>query len=233
MNGYSLLTSGLSSLHIDYSEDMIEKLLCFSEFLLEKNKVMNLTAITSPEEVISRHFLDCAALVPFIKEEATVLDVGTGAGFPGIPLAILTKGEFTLLDAQRKRIDFLQEAIHLLGIKNCQAVHDRAEDFAKKHRASFDIAVSRAVASLNVLCEFSMPQIKPNGVFLAMKAANCEEEVREAMSAIKILGGLDAEMIPYEVPIDEVSRVLVNIKKSFDTPLQYPRRFKKIQANPL
>lgn len=233
MNERTLLISGLDALNVSYTDDMIEKLLCFSAFLLEKNRVMNLTAITNPQEVVSRHFLDCAALVPYIKDGKTVLDVGTGAGFPGIPLAILTKGEFTLLDAQRKRIDFLNEAISLLDLKNCAAVHARAEDFAKEHRESFDIATSRAVASLSVLCELALPQIKIDGTFLAMKAEKCEDEVNASAGAMKVLGGAGAEIVPYSVPFDEVSRVIVKIEKQSETPIQYPRRFKKIQANPL
>lgn len=129
----------------------------FSAMLLEKNKVMNLTAVTEPAEVVTRHFLDCAALAPLMPQGGSVLDVGTGAGFPGMPLAILCPGtEFVLLDALRKRVDFLNEVIDALGLTNCTAVHARAEEFAAAHRERFDAATSRAVAELRTLCEFAL-----------------------------------------------------------------------------
>lgn len=149
MTDRELLYTGLKEFLPEVSEKMIDDLLKFSALLLEKNKVMNLTAVTEPTEVVTRHFLDCAALAPHMPQEGRVLDVGTGAGFPGMPLAILCpETEFVLLDALRKRIDFLNEVIETLGLTNVTAVHARAEDFAKDSRASFDMAVSRAVADL-------------------------------------------------------------------------------------
>ena len=234
MTAYQLLVSGLEQLGLPVDPQAVDKLLRFSDYLLEKNKVMNLTAVTDPQEVVTRHFLDCAALVPYIKEGQTVLDVGTGAGFPGMPLAILCPGaQFTLLDAQRKRIDFLTEVAALLGLTNVTPVHARAEEFAAAHRASFDLATSRAVAELRVLCELALPMVKKGGAFYAMKAADCEDEVGSASQAFAILGAPAAELLRYTVPHDGVERVLVRLQKTVDTPDKYPRRFKKIQTNPL
>ena len=163
-----------------------------------------------------------------------VLDVGTGAGFPGMPLAILCpETEFVLLDALRKRIDFLNEVIETLGLTNVTAVHARAEDFAKDSRASFDMAVSRAVADLRTLSELAVPMVKVGGCFLAMKAADCAEEVQGAAHAFEVLGVGEPEMLSYTVPHDGIERALVRLPKISDTPEKYPRRFKKIQTAPL
>ena len=195
---------------------------------------MNLTAVTEPTEVVTRHFLDCAALTPHMPQGGRVLDVGTGAGFPGMPLAILCpETEFVLLDALRKRIDFLNEVIETLGLTNVTAVHARAEDFAKDSRASFDMAVSRAVADLRTLSELAVPMVKVGGAFLAMKAEDCTEEVETAANARTVLGAPDAEVLHYTVPFDEVSRAIVRLQKTQETPEKYPRRFKKIQTSPL
>lgn len=234
MTAYELLVSGLRQFIPEVSPQAVEKLLRYSDLLLEKNKVMNLTAVTDPCEVVTRHFLDCASLAPYIKKGETVLDVGTGAGFPGLPLAILCPGaEFTLLDAQRKRIDFLTEVVDALELTNVFPVHGRAEEFAAAHRASFDLAVSRAVADLRVLCELALPMVKMGGVFYAMKAADCMDEVGSASQAFAVLGAPSAELLHYTVPHDGVERVLVRLQKIKETPDKYPRRFKKIQTDPL
>ncbi|HJA48359.1 MAG TPA: 16S rRNA (guanine(527)-N(7))-methyltransferase RsmG [Candidatus Agathobaculum intestinipullorum] len=234
MTAYEMLASGLQQLGLSVNPQAVEKLLQFSDLLLEKNKVMNLTAVTDPKEVVTRHFLDCAALASHIGSGKTVLDVGTGAGFPGIPLAILCPGtQFTLLDAQRKRIDFLKEVVEELSLSNVMPVHARAEEFAALHRASFDLAVSRAVADLRVLVELTLPMVKKGGMFYAMKAADCMDEVGSASQAFAILGAPAAELLRYIVPHDGVERVLVRLQKTGDTPDKYPRRFKKIQTDPL
>ena len=234
MTAYELLVSGLQQVIPEVSPQAVDKLLRFSDLLLEKNKVMNLTAVTDPCEVVTRHFLDCASLAPYIKEGQTVLDVGTGAGFPGLPLAVLCPGaQFTLLDAQRKRIDFLSDVVDAFGLDNVMPVHARAEEFALLHRASFDLAVSRAVADLRVLCELALPMVKVGGAFYAMKAADCMDEVGSASHAFAVLGAPAAELLRYTVPHDGVERVLVRLQKTDATPDKYPRRFKKIQTDPL
>ena len=151
-----------------------------------------------------------------------------------MPLAILCpQTEFVLLDALRKRIDFLNEVIAELGLTNVTAVHARAEDYARDNRGTFDLAVSRAVADLRVLSELALPMVKVGGAFLAMKAKDCTEEVETAANARTVLGAPDAEVLHYTVPFDEVSRAIVRLQKTQETPEKYPRRFKKIQTSPL
>ena len=226
------LQSGLAALNLPV--EGIPALVRYGDLLIETNKVMNLTAVTEPTEVVTRHFLDCAALTPHMPQGGRVLDVGTGAGFPGMPLAILCpETEFVLLDALRKRIDFLNEVIETLGLTNVTAVHARAEDFAKDSRASFDMAGSRAVADLRTLSELAVPMVKVGGCFLAMKAADCAEEVQGAAHAFEVLGVGEPEMLSYTVPHDGIERALVRLPKISDTPDKYPRRFKKIQTAPL
>ena len=234
MTERELLTAGLRELGVAECPSAADNLLRYSEILREKNKVMNLTAITDPTEIVTRHFLDCAALAPYIPQDGRVLDVGTGAGFPGMPLAILCpQTEFVLLDALRKRIDFLNEVIAELGLTNVTAVHARAEDYARDNRGTFDLAVSRAVADLCVLSELALPMVKVGGCFLAMKAADCAEEVQGAAHAFEVLGVGEPEMLSYTVPHDGIERALVRLPKISDTPDKYPRRFKKIQTAPL
>lgn len=232
MTERELLIKGLEQIGLNIYPQTVDNFLKFSDMLLEKNKVMNLTAITEPMEVISRHFLDCAMIAPDIISEEKVIDIGTGAGFPGLPLAILcTDTEFVLIDALRKRIDFLNEVIAQLGLKNVTAIHARAEEL--KSRQSFSAAVSRAVADLSVLSELTLPLVKVDGKFIAMKAQGCQNEVEKATKAIQILGGAKPIIKTYTVVETDIVRAKVEIKKIKDTPLKYPRRFSKISAAPL
>lgn len=227
---------GLAELGIALSEEQKTQFLQYYALLVEWNSFMNLTAITEFDQVITKHFLDSLSLVKVcdVAQAGRILDVGTGAGFPGMPLAILCpQTEFVLLDALRKRIDFLNEVIADLGLTNVTAVHARAEDYARDNRDTFDLAVSRAVADLRVLSELALPMIKVGGAFLAMKAEDCTEEVETAANARMILGAPDAEVLHYTVPFDEVSRAIVRLQKTQETPEKYPRRFKKIQTSPL
>ena len=215
------LRKGLAELEL--GDDAAPSLLRFGELLLEKNKVMNLTAITDPEDVASLHFLDSAALLTLADlKDKTVVDVGTGAGFPGMPLKILEPSiRMTLLDSLGKRITFLQEVCNELGLQNVQCVHARAEEFAAEHRQSFDFAVSRAVANLSVLCELCLPLVKS------------DEELESAKKAIKTLGGQVERTADYQIPGTEVVHRVIFIKKIAETPKKYPRPFAKIKKNPL
>ena len=228
-----ILTAGLTALDLDSAA--ADKLARYAELLLEKNKVMNLTAITDPEDVASLHFLDSAALLTLADlKDKTVVDVGTGAGFPGMPLKILEPSiRMTLLDSLGKRITFLQEVCNELGLQNVQCVHARAEEFATQHREQFDLAVSRAVAQLNVLCELTLPLVKVGGQFAAMKSVSTDEEIRQAHSAIAQLGGQLSGVTDYTVPETDVVHRIVSIEKTQHTPKQFPRAFARIKKAPL
>ena len=228
-----LLREGLASLGLP--DDGIPSLLRFSELLVEKNKVMNLTAITEPADIATLHFLDCASLLPLAEWKGkTVVDVGTGAGFPGMPLRILEPSiRLTLLDSLNKRIDFLQEVCEDLGLTDVACVHGRAEEFAAHRRESFDIAVSRAVANLQMLSELCLPLVKVGGFFLSMKSVDSDQELEAAKKAISILGGEISEVKDYAIPGTDVCHRLILIKKIKETPKKYPRAFAKIKKNPL
>lgn len=227
------LNQGLPQLGVDTS--CIPALEEFSRLLLEKNQVMNLTAITEPRDVATLHLLDSLSLVPLADWRGKrVVDVGTGAGFPGVPLKIaLPEMELTLLDSLNKRIDFLRESCAALGLTGVDCVHSRAEEFAAGNRESFDLAVSRAVAALPVLCELCLPLVKVGGQFLAMKSSHTEEEIGQAKSAIATLGGKIWEVRDYTIPTTDVVHRVVVIEKVSPTPKKYPRRFAQIKKQPL
>ena len=228
-----LLTAGLTALDLDPAA--ADKLARYAELLLEKNKVMNLTAITAPRDVATLHLLDCAALAAQLDLSGKrVIDVGTGAGFPGMVLAILTPdARFTLLDSLGKRVDFLKEVQTDLGLKNVTCVHARAEEFAAQQREKFDVATSRAVAQLSILSELCLPLIKVGGQFIAMKSVDTEDEIAAAKSAIKTLGGHIVKVEDYTIPTSDVVHRLVIVEKVSPTPRAYPRAFAKIKKAPL
>ena len=227
-----ILTAGLTELGLDTAAAAV--LERYADALLEKNKVMNLTAITGERDVATLHLLDCAALLAQADMRGkTVIDVGTGAGFPGMVRAILEpSGRFTLLDRLGKRVDFLREDCEQLGLKNVTCVHARAEEFAAGNRERFDIATSRAVAQLNVLSELMLPLVKVGGVFIAMKGPDADAERTAAANALKKLGGQYAETRAFTLP-DGSERRLVVMKKISQTPTVYPRNGGKIAKKPL
>jgi len=227
------LEAGLTTLGLDKST--IPILEQFAKLMLERNQVMNLTAITEPKEVATLHFLDSLSLIQAIGlETETIADVGTGAGFPGMPLAIVKPSlRLTLVDSQRKRIDFLREACETLDLKNTECVHARAEEFAGERRENFDAAVSRAVAALPVLCELCLPLVKVGGQMLAMKSCRTEDEISQAKPAVKLLGGQIEWVKDYAIPTTDIMHRIICVRKVSPTPKKYPRRFALIKKSPL
>ena len=222
---------GLEELNITLTDEQIEQFLQYYEMLVEKNKVMNLTGITEYEEVIQKHFLDSLSLIRVIPDIAsqklTVIDLGTGAGFPGIPLKIaFPELEITLMDSLNKRILFLQEVIDALGLKKVSAVHGRAEEMSSNatHRQQYDLCVSRAVSNLAVLTEYCLPFVKKGGLFVSYKSADSDAEIQEGKKAISILGGKLTSVDKFQLPDSDLRRALVCIKKVKDTPKKYPRK---------
>ena len=212
---------------IELSEKQQDNFYNYMKLLLDWNEKINLTAITEPKEVITKHFVDSLSITPYINENDRILDIGTGAGFPGIPLKIvLEKNEITLLDSLNKRINFLNEVIEKLDLKNIQAVHGRAEEFNKidENRENYDIIVSRAVAKLNVLLEYMLPFVKLNGRCICMKSADIDEELKEAENAIKILGGEIEKIDEITLKNTDIKRKIIVIKKVNKTPSKYPRK---------
>lgn len=209
----------------------------YCQRLLEKNQVMNLTAIREPEGVARLHMLDCAALLQeWDFTEKTLVDVGTGAGFPGMVLKMLVPSlDVTLLDSLNKRLDWLREICEELGLQKIRTVHARAEEQAllKGCRDSFDFATARAVADLRLLCELCLPYVKVGGRFLAMKSTGSDRELADAAHAIQFLGGRVVQVKDYTIPDTEVAHRVIVIQKVAPTPQNYPRRWVKIQKDPL
>jgi 16S rRNA (guanine527-N7)-methyltransferase len=229
-----ILRGGFAAWGLTLHPEALARFSMYYRFLTERNQVMNLTAITGEEETARQHFLDCAALLRFASfRGASVVDVGSGAGFPGLVLKMAEPTlSLTLIDSQKKRVDFLRETCELLGLKDVVCVHARAEE-AIDCRESFEIAVSRAVARLNVLCELCLPLVRPGGLFLAMKGPDSKDEEEEARGAMHTLGGVSGGIFPYTVPGTAIAHSVVSVRKTGRTPERYPRRFARIQKQPL
>lgn len=212
-------------INIELEENQIEKFYNYMNLLLEWNEKINLTAITEPNEVILKHFIDSATIIKYIENNMSIVDVGTGAGFPGIPLNIIkNNAKYTLVDSLNKRINFLNEVIEKLGLQNINTVHSRIEDFAKNNKEKFDIATSRAVASLNVLLEYLLPLVKVGGICICMKGSNAKEEIENASKALEILGGKIEKIEEIILPNSDIVRNIIIVRKIKSTPNKYPRK---------
>ncbi|MDB3084370.1 16S rRNA (guanine(527)-N(7))-methyltransferase RsmG [Clostridioides difficile] len=238
MNNIELLRNGIESFNIITNESMLEKFKKYREILVDWNQKMNLTGIEDEKEVYVKHFLDSISAVKngYIKNGMSIIDVGTGAGFPGLPLKIcLDDLELTLLDSLNKRINFLEEVSRELELANIKFIHGRAEDFGKdeKYREKYDIATARAVAGLPILMEFCVPFVKVGGYFICLKGPNANLELEESQKAIDILGLEFVEKIDVELPEIDLNHNILVFKKIKEIPVKYPRKAGKPAKNPI
>ena len=225
----TILEEGCKELGITLDEVQKKQFTDFYEYLVEKNKVMNLTGITEFQEVLIKHFLDSLACVKAVDMSRIkrIMDIGTGAGFPGVPLKIAFPHlEACLLDSLKKRVNFLEETFQLLKLENITAIHGRAEEYAKnkQYRETYDLCVSRAVSNLATLSEYCLPYVKTGGYFISYKSGTVQEEVEQAQKAVKILGGKIQDVVYFQLPDSEIQRSLVVIEKIKATPGRYPRK---------
>lgn len=231
------LRSGISSFGLSLDDKQIQTFSRYSQALQEWNKKMNLTAITEEREIVIKHFIDSISVVPFLPEDvSSIIDVGTGAGFPGIPLKIMMKElKVTLLDSLEKRVGFLNHIISENSLLEIKAIHKRAEDLAreKEYREAYDIGISRAVAALPVLCEYVMPFVKVGGFFIAMKGSDVQKELTEAERAIYILGGEVQSVKQFHLFENYLERHIILIKKIRQIPGRFPRKSGKPSKSPL
>lgn len=227
----------LSEIDLQLSDKQMNQFIMYYNLLIEKNKVMNLTAITEWQEVVLKHFIDSLSIVKVhMLSGQKVIDIGTGAGFPGIPLKIaFPELDILLVDSLNKRINFLNEVISKLELDKIQAIHSRAEDVGRdiRTRESFDLCVSRAVANLSTLSEYCLPLVKTGGYFISYKSGAIEEESNNAKNAIFKLGGKLEKVVPFELPESDISRSFVIIKKKSNTSKVYPRTAGKPSKEPL
>lgn len=238
MNPKSLLLESAQALGIALSEAQTDQFMQYLSLLLEWNEKMNLTAITDPVEVVQKHFIDCISVLPHLDLQGgeTMIDVGTGAGFPGVPLKIANPAlQVTLLDALQKRLTFLDTLTQSLDLYDVTLVHSRAEDGGQNPdlREQFDLCVSRAVANLAVLLEYCLPFVKVGGKLAALKGPDAAQEIEQAQNALQIVGGKVTAVIPITIPHTDLQHQLVLVEKIAPTPQRYPRKAGKISKKPL
>lgn len=238
MKFFELMKTASNDVGLEFTELQYEQFIKYMRLLQEWNEKINLTAITEDEEVIKKHFIDCIKSFKSepIRKAKAIIDVGTGAGFPGLPIAIMNQNvKVTLLDSLNKRINFLNLVVKELGLKNVTTIHSRAEDGARKLelREKFDVATSRAVANMAVLSEFCMPYVKKGGYFVALKGPAIDEELENGKKAIKILGGELKEIIEISIEETDLKHNIVEIKKINMCPKAYPRKAGTVNKKPL
>lgn len=238
MSSIDTFVSGCRELGIELNKEQKDRFILFKELLKEWNEKINITAITDDKEIDIKHFLDSVSIFKSGKDFSNkkLIDIGTGGGFPGVPINIINQNcDVTLFDSLNKRLIFLDDVIDKLGLENIRTVHGRAEEYGRKedYRESFDIATSRAVAALDTLCEYSLPFVKVGGYFIAMKGPDVDEEIINSKEAIKILGGSIEGKIDVRLPHSDITHNLLIIKKMSHTPTKYPRGGGKPKKNPL
>lgn len=233
-----VLIEGALSYNINLSNEQVEQFIIYKNLLQEWNNKINLTAITDDMEIIKKHFIDSISIVKsgLLRDNMSLIDVGTGAGFPGIPIKIIMPGiRVVLLDSLNKRITFLNEVIKELKLSNIETIHGRAEELGKnkKYREKFDISTARAVANFSVLSEYCIPYVKVNGYFIAMKGPSIDEEFESGKNAIGVLGGKFVEIIKAEIPGENFNHNIVIVEKVRRTDEKYPRKFVQIEKKPI
>ena len=223
-------------IEIKFTEEQLNKFYKYMNMLIEWNEKINLTAIIEPKEIILKHFIDSLAILKYTENSKKFLDIGTGAGFPGIPIKIVRKDlEITLLDSLNKRINFLNEVIKELNLEKITAIHSRIEDYGrnKEYREKYDIVTARAVANLSTLSEYMLPMTKINGQSICMKGPDIEEEIEKGKKAVKILGGEIKKVEKLELPESKDKRTIIQIIKTKNTPNRYPRKAGKPSKEPI
>lgn len=238
MEYFDMLNEACQNLNLSFDEKKYNDFIKYKELIKDWNQKINLTAITEDEEIIKKHFIDSIKVFEcdYVKNAKSIIDIGTGGGFPGIPMKIVKEdNSMVLLDSLNKRINFLNEVIGELGLNNIKTIHGRAEDFAQsiEYRQKFDLAVSRAVANLTVLLELCLPYVKVGGYFVALKGPAIEEEIKDATVALKVLGGSIEEVIEVDIEGSDLKHNLLVVKKIKDTPKKYPRKAGLVTKNPI
>ncbi|MBC2582646.1 16S rRNA (guanine(527)-N(7))-methyltransferase RsmG [Clostridium sp. DJ247] len=238
MNYFDIMNTACLDVELNFNNEIYNKFMQYKDMIKSWNEKVNLTAITEDEQIVKKHFIDCIKIFKFspLKQAKSIIDIGTGAGFPGIPIKIVSPNtNIILLDSLNKRVNFLNEVINSLELKGISTIHGRAEDFSKKaeYRENIDVAVSRAVANLSALSEFCIPYVKIGGYFIAMKGPSVDEEIREGKNAISLLGGKIDDIIKVAIEDSDLNHNLVIIKKIKETPSIYPRKAGTAMKKPL